>query len=478
MSMVDAGLGKFQSFDGWRFWFGEFGYPPWMSTIVGVFEIGLPVFLIFPRFASYAAMLLAVIMLGALHAVLTHETDLGWFDPALHLTFLAIIGSVRWKRRWRPNSRSSGASVVATILFLSLGLLGRFASPLSAQTLPDTPTQEAALLATADSILNHYAAIDQMSGVALIGIGDRVVYDGAFGMANHDWNIPNSIDTRFRIGSITKQFTAAVVLQLRDEGRLSLDDPLSHHLPEVSGTVAADLTIRELLVHRTGLPEFTAFDDYQTVVQRLRVRPDSIFKAVVSRPLDFEPDSQWAYSNSNYLALGLIIERITGLTYRDAMQERVFDPLLLRDTNVDVAGIRPRLASGYIPVEGVLRLEAYRDPSSALAAGDIVSTATDLFRWTRHIANRTALLAPNSIGEMVTPQSIMNAERGTSYGYGFMLQESDSDISWVEHGGVISGFVSWQRWIPESDVTLILLGNSRGSQLPRIIRELTALLRS
>lgn len=115
LTMGEAGLGKFENREGWMYWFGVFGYPGWMALVVGGAEVIGAVLLLVPRVASYAAIGLTVIMIGALHAVLTNETDLGWFDPLLHITFLAIIGSVQWKRRWRVGGRPTMEAMSPTV---------------------------------------------------------------------------------------------------------------------------------------------------------------------------------------------------------------------------------------------------------------------------------------------------------------------------------------------------------------------------
>jgi CubicO group peptidase (beta-lactamase class C family) len=231
-----------------------------------------------------------------------------------------------------------------------------------------------------EQIVSSYTAANAFMGTVLVSDGDRVLLSSGYGSADLEWNIPNAPDVKFRIGSLTKQFTAALTLLLQQDGRLDIKDPVSKYLPDTP-PAWEKVTLEELMGNTSGIPDFTGFKQFEvwgmsphTVDEELE-----FFK---SKPLDFEPGSKWAYSSSNFEVLGAVIEKMTGKRYGDLLQERLFGPLGMKNTGLDVDGlILAKRAQGYRP--GATGLLSVRSLSMTVpwAAGSMYSTTEDLLKW-------------------------------------------------------------------------------------------------
>src|ERR1044071_80579 len=188
----------------------------------------------------------------------------------------------------------------------------------------------------------------QFNGAALVAENGKVVYKGGFGMANMEWNIPITPDTKFRLGSITKQFTATVILQLVEQGKIKLDGKLSDYLPDYRKDVGEKVTIHHLLTHTSGIPSYTSQPGFFENVSRNPYKVDEFVKKYASGNLEFEPGSKYSYNNSGYFLLGAIIEHVTGKPYEQVLKENIFDPLGMKNTGYDHSGmIIPKRAAGY-----------------------------------------------------------------------------------------------------------------------------------
>lgn len=280
----------------------------------------------------------------------------------------------------------------------------------------------------------------------------RTVYSGAFGLADRWRGVEPTENTSFRIGSLTKGFTAVAVLQLVEAGKLRLDSTIGDVLPEYP-SVGRNITVHQLLTHTSGIPNFTDFPEYVEWRQGT-VQPRQILEWFWDRPLDFEPGSQFRYSNSGYQVLGAIIERVSHQKYAEYLEQHVFAPAGLGHTVVgDAAGFRDR-ALGYRPTpQGDLELASHVDLSVPFAAGGIRSTAADLVRW--HVAlSGDTLLPPASRERMVSP------EQG-GYAYGWVVEER-GDLKLLTHDGGIDGFSSRIVRVPSLDLVIVVLSNTEG----------------
>jgi CubicO group peptidase (beta-lactamase class C family) len=327
------------------------------------------------------------------------------------------------------------------------------APPLSAQN----------TAAKIDALMKSFADQGRFSGSVLVADHGRVIYRKGFGWANAEWKIPNAPGTRFRIGSITKQFTAMLVMQQVEEGKLRLDGTIGDYLPEYPAGPGRAITIHQLLTHTSGLHNYTALPRFSSELSRDPYRRVDLLPLFDSLPLDFAPGSRWSYSNSGYITLGVILERVGGKPYDVALRERILDPLGLKDTGYDwSATVLPNRADGYRRGFDGDEHATYLDMSIPFSAGGMYSTVEDLYRWDQALTARK-LLSPASYARYLAPQAQIRP--GTEYGYGWLYTRvargpgRDSVMS-VRHNGGINGFESCNFMIPEDGVAIIWLDNT------------------
>lgn len=310
---------------------------------------------------------------------------------------------------------------------------------------------------------------DRFVGSVLVARGDSVVYEAGFGLADASWGVPNAPDTRHRIGSLTKQFTAALVLQLAEEGDLDLDAPVTRHLPDFPAH-GDRVTVRHLLAHTAGLTSYTVLPDYDAF-SRLPTTPTDLVARFSADPPHFEPGSQFAYSNSGYAVLGAVVEAVTGQAYADALRHRLLAPLGLADTGYDgAAEVRPRTSRGYERDGLGLRPATYVDPSVLYAAGGMSATVRDLHAWTRALHGAAPFRRPETLRAMLTPGL-------EGYGYGVWLDTlaaGDRAVPVVMHTGGFSGSSSALVYAPETETTVAVLSNW-GDNPVAVARALVAL---
>ncbi len=233
-----------------------------------------------------------------------------------------------------------------------------------------------------------------------------VVWSGGVGFANAEWEVPNTPDTRFRVGSVTKQFTVAVILQLVEEGLVDLQASLTTYLPDYPAATGDRITVHHLiLTHTSGLHNYTDLPTLQTFLREPHT-PAELMALVQDLPLDFEPRTSWAYSNSGYVALGMIIETVTGAPYADVLQERLLDPLgLTGSTYDDGVTVYPHAASGYSRGSQGLRRTDYLDTSVPYAAGMLLSTAEDLHAGSDALFGGRVFESQETLALMNTPHA-------------------------------------------------------------------------
>jgi len=325
-----------------------------------------------------------------------------------------------------------------------------------------------------DSLVTAYHDAGLFNGAVLVGKGDSVAYARAVGDANMEWDVPNTTDTRFHIGSVTKQFTAALILTLVAENEVALDSTIATYLPEYPGPGTDRITIHHLLSHRSGLPNFTSFEDYQSRIMRLEWEPDSLVAEFAARGLQFEPGSQWSYSNSGYYLLGAIAQEVTGQHYADALREKVLAPLGL-DGPIGYAHddrIIEREASGYTQtVWGARRAEPI-ESSVPLSAGMLYATPEGLHRWTR--ALHTGQVLPDSLYDAMT-----TAHSESGYGYGLVNRTdtiASQPVTLTQHGGGINGFSSALSYATPGNYTIVVLDNTMSRSTGRMLTGLQRLL--
>ena len=322
-----------------------------------------------------------------------------------------------------------------------------------------------------DTIVQESAGKGRFSGVALVSQNGQVIYKKGFGFANAEWNLANEPDVKFRLASITKVFTAALILQLASEGKLELEAPFGRYIEEYPRDTADCVTIHHLLTHTSGIPSHTSQSDFWAEV-RNPVEPLRLLLQYADLPLEFSPGERFKYNNSGFVLLGIVIERLTGLSYANALRRRIFEPLGLRDSGYDRAErILPRRASGYQRHNGELVNAQYLDMSRPFSAGSIYSTAEDLYRWDRALSSGQVLPAAwrDKLFQEYATVPDLDGKRRTWIGYGWFLERvkhpnAEGDLLVQGHGGGIFGFSTLMHRIPEDDHLIVLLGNISNMQ--------------
>jgi CubicO group peptidase (beta-lactamase class C family) len=285
-------------------------------------------------------------------------------------------------------------------------------------------------------------------------------------MANFEWQVPNTPATKFRLGSITKQFTSMLVMQLVEEGKLKLDAKLSEMLPYYRKDTGEKVTLHHLLTHTSGIPSYTGIPNFMRDQARDPYEVEAFVKKFCSGDLEFEPGSKYAYNNSGYFLLGAILEHATGKKYEDLLQERIFGPLGMDDTGYDRADrLIPHRAAGYQKDFDSVKNAPYLDMSIPYAAGSLYSTVEDLHKWDRALYG-TKLLSAAGKEKMFTP-FLQN------YAYGWVIAKApgpkpDQPRNLILHGGGIHGFNTLLIREPERQRLIVLLSNLPSATLNRI----------
>ncbi|WP_419806573.1 serine hydrolase domain-containing protein [Terriglobus sp.] len=298
-------------------------------------------------------------------------------------------------------------------------------------------------------VVQFYADEDHFSGNVVVFHEGRVICNESRGLANQVWSIPNAPNTRFAIGSVTKQFTAAAILLLQEQGRLKTSDPIALYYKQAP-TAWKEITIRELLLHNSGIPE-ELFAVGSAGFERGSHSPEEVVQAAAKRPLAATPGTRTAYNNVEYVLLGLIIERVSGEDYASFLKKHVFEPLNMPDTGVGwLPRVIPRRASGYTAV-GSDAQEAEAFTGTALGgAGEMYSTGADLARWLIAL-HGGSLLKPESLAEMTTADT-----DGFGYGLSVSTQYGLQDIG---HAGDVPGFHVSTEYFPARKTGIIVLTN-------------------
>src|SRR5215471_3449300 len=233
-----------------------------------------------------------------------------------------------------------------------------------------------------DDLMTLYSSYGQFNGTVLVAEKGSVIFKKGYGLANMEWGIPNQPDTKFRLGSITKQFTSMLVMQLVQDGKVKLDGKLTDYLPDYRKDTGDRVTIHNLLTHTSGIPSYTGLPRFFEDVSRNPYTVEAFVKKYCSGDLEFEPGSKFSYDNSGYFLLGAIIEKVTGKPYEQVLRERIFDPLGMKDTGYDHhEDILKRRATGYDKSPRGVINSPYLDMSLPYAAGSLYSTVEDLYLW-------------------------------------------------------------------------------------------------
>lgn len=335
---------------------------------------------------------------------------------------------------------------------------------------------------TLDELVAGFVKLQQFNGSVLVARNGTVLLKKGYGYANFELLSPNEVDTKFRLASVTKQFTAMAVMQLVERGALRLEGTISEYLPDYPKETGSKVTIHHLLTHTSGIPSYTDFPGFMQQHVRDPYRPQDFIKYFKDSTLLFQPGERFAYNNSAYFLLGVIIEKVTGKPYAQVLAEHIFIPLGMKNTGYDVnARVLPKRAAGYHLNGDQLVNAPYIDMSIPYAAGSLYSTVEDLMLWDNALYTET-LVKNETLNKIFTPY-ISTAGRGVAnyYGYGWFLGKeqvgsSADSVETIEHGGGIFGFNTLMFRVPKSKTTIILLSNVTGARLRDVTRSILGVL--
>ncbi len=304
-----------------------------------------------------------------------------------------------------------------------------------------------------DELMKIYNSYQQFNGAVLVAENGKVIFKKGYGMANMEWDIPVETDTKFRLGSITKQFTSMLVLQLVQEDKIKLEGKLTDYLPDYRKDTGDRITIHQLLNHTSGIPSYTGLPNFFQDVSR---NPYSVSDFV-----------------KNFL-LGAIVERVTGKPYEKVLKERIFDPVGMKNTGYDHhETILARRASGYEKRPGGYVNAPYLDMSLPYAAGSLYSTVEDLYLWDQALYSEK-LLSPQ-LKELTFKPGL------SDYAYGWVVRKAPivaqgEPVAIIQHGGGINGFNTLITRLPESKNLIVLVNNTGGAKLDDMTEKISAIL--
>jgi CubicO group peptidase (beta-lactamase class C family) len=369
------------------------------------------------------------------------------------------------------HSLSRTLASLVCLAFLALASLTARPLTLSPQgpaartAAPDAAT----FLAKVDEYMQAQVRVNRFSGTILLARQGKPVVSRGYGWANAEWQIPASPQTKYRLGSITKQFTSMAVMQLAERGKIKTEESICVYLSPCPDSWKP-VTVHHLLTHTSGIPSYTNSPDY---VKKMMI--PSTVDEMVGRfrdlPLEFEPGSRFKYNNSGYFLLGVIIERTAGQPYEDVLRGQIFEPLGMKDTGYDHSDVvLPRRAAGYAKNGNALVNAAALDMLQPYSAGALYSTAEDLLKWDQALYT-TTLLPEAAKTVMFTPFK-------DGYAYGWSVRgpaPATFGRRMVEHGGGINGFSTMITRVPDEQVTSIVLANVQQAPAGRVARDLLAM---
>ncbi len=324
-----------------------------------------------------------------------------------------------------------------------------------------------------DSYLTALVEQDKFSGSVLVAKEGEILLSKGYGRANYEHDVANRPETKFRLASITKQFTAMAIMQLQEKALLNVNDTLSKYISEFPRS--DEITIHHLLTHSSGIPCYDTFPD----LKQRRIEPHSLKQQVEwirDRPLDFQPGQEYRYSNSGYIVLSYIIEQVSGKPYDIVIKENIFEPLDMNDSGYDKASlILKNRAAGYKWTGDRLSNANYVDMSFPVGSGALYSSVEDLYRWDQALYSET-LLYKSMLNEIFTSYiPIKNTEDSLSYGYGVRIREF-RNRKFVEHSGAIEGFSTNILRDIDAKICIIVLSNFEGTNTHQISNNLAAII--
>ncbi|MBV8253660.1 MAG: beta-lactamase family protein [Chitinophaga sp.] len=311
-----------------------------------------------------------------------------------------------------------------------------------------------------DSLVSSQIKLTEPGCAILVAKGKKIIYKKAFGSANMELGVPLDPDMVFRIGSVTKQFTAIAILQLVEQGKIGLKDSIQRYLKDFPSK-GYTITIENLLTHTSGIIDYSSMNHPDPYVERRDFTPKYIFDFFKNEPLQFQPGTKFAYSNSNYFLLGYLIEQLTGKGYHEYMKQNILEPAGLHSTYyTHERDIIPKRVTGYTRDKGYYENSPYQSISMGYACGDLMSTLEDLYKWNNALlANQ--LIKKETLQQAFTPYPLKQGV--SSYGYGWFIDSLEGSRC-IHHEGQVSGFIAEEKYFPAEDIYAVLLTNLKSGE--------------
>lgn len=339
-------------------------------------------------------------------------------------------------------------------------MLNPFCSPLQAQNQtnaasinPEKKKQEI------DSIIKAYASVNKFNGTALIHYQNKIIFERSYGWQDAEKKIPNQNKSIYQIASLTKSFTALVIVKLDEEGKLSVKDPISKFIPDYPR--GNEITIEHLLTHSSGIYEALRNKEYVRLLHTGEIiNKDKELSFFKNEPLDFKPGTQFSYTNSGYILLGVIIEKVTGLSYENAVRKFILNPLKMTHTGFDYLDLKSPYKTvpySYISKTRQDKTEIWNSTLTG-PAGQIYSTVEDLYNYYKGLRDYK-IVSKEAFKKATTPYL-------SGYGYGWFIDDLYGK-KLINHGGNIEGSTSYFAMLPKDDISIILLNNITSKKLEK-----------
>lgn len=324
-------------------------------------------------------------------------------------------------------------------------------------------------------LMKTYHSYNMFDGAVLVAENGKIVYKEAFGLANREWDIKNTVETKFMIGSISKPITAYLTLIQAQKGLIDINKTIEDYLPEFKDKPAAKVTIKQLLSNTSGMPNYDIIKDFFTKYSRQSYSREEYVKLYMDSALVFQPGTKYFYSSWGFFTLGYILERVTGHSFADLLKQDIFDPLKMNNTaSYHHTQVVPGRAQGYDYAFGGFTSGDFRDQSNTMGAGDLYSTVEDMFKLHLGIQHHS-LLNPEWTKEMLAP-----GLPPVKYGYGWFNRDfkyTDTDsVAANFHLGMMEGFIGFFIRIPETNSCAIILCNSSPTDFFGIIKNMVKVL--
>ena len=343
----------------------------------------------------------------------------------------------------------------------------------AAQTAAPTvtaPLAAAELRTRIEPYLDAQARVNRFGGAVLVARDGQVLFGKAYGPANAEWDIANALDTKFRLGSITKQFTATAVLKLQEQKKLSVQDPICSYLSPCPDAWKP-VTVHHLLTHTSGIPSYTGRPEYRDTMMMPKTS-EQMVAGFRDLPLEFQPGQEFKYNNSGYFLLGVIVEKVAGKKYEDVLRDEIFTPLGMTDSGYDWSEpLLTKRASGYSRRDEGLVNARFLDMQQPYSAGSLYSTVGDLLKWDQALYTER-VLPKATLAAMFTPFK-------GDYAYGWSITpaaKAGSGKPQIGHGGGINGFSTMFTRVPDDRIAVIVLGNVENVNTGGIARDIVAML--